>query len=160
MGKRGPAKKPTALKLLTGNPGKRPLPENEPKPQVGFKNCPEHLTGAARDFWNEWAPILSRCGIATEADTQAFIYAAEQHAEYVFCRDNVAIEGRVIVGVGSMGQEVRTKNPHWDMAQQALKNVTQILKEFGMTPSSRSGVERVGPKEDPDSIDSFSKEIG
>jgi hypothetical protein len=30
----GPKPKPTSLKLVQGNPGKRPIPEDEPKPEV------------------------------------------------------------------------------------------------------------------------------
>lgn len=151
--------KPTQLKILTGNPGKRPLPVNEPTPTAGLRKCPKHLKGAAKKFWLEWAPILDGCGISTEADTQAFIYAAEQHGEYVYNSERIAIEGRVIEQVGSMGQITRSQNPHWNMAQQALKNVTRFLTEFGMTPSSRSRVEKTGPKEDPDSLESFRKEV-
>ena len=32
MGRRGPAPKPTAIKILEGNPGKQKLNHNEPKP--------------------------------------------------------------------------------------------------------------------------------
>ena len=34
---RGRRPKPTALKLIEGNPGKRPLPRDEPTPPVGAK---------------------------------------------------------------------------------------------------------------------------
>jgi hypothetical protein len=32
MGRRGPPPQPTKLRLLSGNPGKRPLPRAEPQP--------------------------------------------------------------------------------------------------------------------------------
>lgn len=48
---------PTALKLITGNPGKRQLPENEPKP-TGKLEKPKWLKGKAGKIWNETAPKL------------------------------------------------------------------------------------------------------
>ena len=40
MATRGRKPKPTALKVLEGNPGKRPLNENEPIPPKGSIKCP------------------------------------------------------------------------------------------------------------------------
>jgi hypothetical protein len=34
MGKRGPSPKPTSLKVLQGNPGKRKINKSEPKPHM------------------------------------------------------------------------------------------------------------------------------
>lgn len=39
----GPKPKPTAIKILEGNPGKRPLNLNEPKPQRIAPECPVYL---------------------------------------------------------------------------------------------------------------------
>ena len=36
--------KPTYLKVLEGNPGKRPLNENEPKPKPSAPKCPAWLS--------------------------------------------------------------------------------------------------------------------
>jgi hypothetical protein len=44
MGHRGPPPKPTALKLIAGNPGKKALPKDEPKPKVELPSKPRHLT--------------------------------------------------------------------------------------------------------------------
>ena len=43
MATRGRKPKPTALKVLEGNPGKRPLNENEPIPPKGSIKCPSWL---------------------------------------------------------------------------------------------------------------------
>ena len=43
MATRGRKPKPTALKVLEGNPGKRPLNENEPKPERKAPECPSWL---------------------------------------------------------------------------------------------------------------------
>lgn len=39
---------PTQLKVLNGNPGKRPLNQNEPKPKPVMPECPSWLNGYAK----------------------------------------------------------------------------------------------------------------
>ncbi|MGQ7169689.1 phage terminase small subunit P27 family, partial [Escherichia sp. R-CC3] len=38
----GPPKTPTHLRLVRGNPSKRPINENEPKPAAGVPPTPKH----------------------------------------------------------------------------------------------------------------------
>ena len=45
---RGRKPKPTALKKLEGNPGKRPLNELEPVPPTVALRCPNYLLPEAR----------------------------------------------------------------------------------------------------------------
>src|SRR5262249_22001030 len=41
---RGRRPKPTRLKVITGNPGKRPLNEHEPRPEPQIPPCPSELS--------------------------------------------------------------------------------------------------------------------
>ena len=43
--------KPTAIKELEGNPGKRKLNKKEPKPEKGMPVCPEWLLPEAKAEW-------------------------------------------------------------------------------------------------------------
>ena len=65
MAKRGRKPKPTALKKLEGNPGKRPLNELEPLPQVTMLRCPNWLEPEAKKEWRRLAPVLIGAGILT-----------------------------------------------------------------------------------------------
>lgn len=67
----GRPRKPTALRILQGNAGRRPLPEGEPKPNVGAEP-PDWLSLEDRKQWDKWAPRYIRLGILTELDTPAF----------------------------------------------------------------------------------------
>ena len=44
--------KPTALKKLEGNPGKRKLNTKEPVPGKGMPDCPKWLLPVAKEEWN------------------------------------------------------------------------------------------------------------
>ena len=51
MAVRGRKPKPTAIKLLEGNPGTRPLTESEPTPPKGQIKCPTWLMPEAKKEW-------------------------------------------------------------------------------------------------------------
>ena len=48
MAQRGRKPKPTAMKVLEGNPGGRPLNKNEPKPDKKAPRCPAWLEEEAK----------------------------------------------------------------------------------------------------------------
>ena len=48
MATRGRKPKPTAMKVLEGNPGKRPLNFAEPHPEKKLPDCPEWLEDEAK----------------------------------------------------------------------------------------------------------------
>src|ERR1041384_4289249 len=49
---RGRRPTPTRLKMLTGNPGKRPLNGDEPRPDENIPECPPELGPVARAEWD------------------------------------------------------------------------------------------------------------
>ncbi len=69
--------KPTALKVLQGNPGQRKLNTREPKPPAGVVVRPGHLSGAAVAIWDELAPIAMAMGTLTPADVAPFVTLCE-----------------------------------------------------------------------------------
>ena len=65
-------KKPTQLKVIEGNRGKRELPKDEPKPQPTAPPTPKDIDTAAKKTWNRLAPIAERLGLLTEVDGDSF----------------------------------------------------------------------------------------
>ena len=72
MATRGRKPKPTALKVLEGNPGKRPLNDREPVPPKATLKCPAWLLPEAKKEWKRLAPALEAMGVLTMADLTAF----------------------------------------------------------------------------------------
>lgn len=62
--------RPAALKLIDGNPGKRPIPI-EPEPG-GDVRKPKGLRGRASAIWDELAPILEDMGTLKSPDAHLF----------------------------------------------------------------------------------------
>ncbi|KAB0993994.1 phage terminase small subunit P27 family, partial [Cronobacter sakazakii] len=46
----GPPKTPTHLRLVRGNPSKRPINKNEPQPPAGVPPTPKHFDKQAK-YW-------------------------------------------------------------------------------------------------------------
>lgn len=67
MATRGRKPKPTAIKLLEGNPGKHPLNEYEPVPPKATVKCPSWLLPEAKKEWKRLAPSLEAMGVLTIA---------------------------------------------------------------------------------------------
>jgi phage terminase small subunit len=68
---RGRRPKPTPLKVLTGNPGKRPLNKNEPRPDVLIPECPPELGPVARREWDRVVGDLAALRLLTNLDRAA-----------------------------------------------------------------------------------------
>lgn len=64
--------KPTAIKKLEGNPGKRKLNRKEPVPAKGMPECPDWLLPEAKAEWERLCEKLSDMGVLTEIDMAAF----------------------------------------------------------------------------------------
>lgn len=58
--------KPTAVKKLEGNPGKRKLNTKEPVPAKGMPACPDWLMPEAKKEWERLAKLMNQMGVLTE----------------------------------------------------------------------------------------------
>lgn len=148
MGRRGPAPEPTALKRLKGNPGKRPLNREEPRPPSTMPRCPSHLTGEARAEWRRVARTLYELGLLTGVDRAALAVYCQAWARWVKAEGQVAKHGEVVkTAAGNVMQ-----NPYLSIANRAMRQMRDMARELGMTPSARSQI-RVAPPEEPSLAD-------
>jgi len=132
----GPKPKPTALKILEGNPGKRPLNLNEPKPLRIAPKCPDWLLEEAKKEWKRFTPELERLGLLTRIDRVAFIGYCQNYAIYIETEKYLKENGRVMK---TKSGAIKTR-PEVYIANNALKFVRSFASEFGLTPSSRGRI--------------------
>lgn len=64
----GQRPKPTHLKVVTGNPGKRKLNDKEPRSAREVPSPPEHLTDWSKTAWGRMTVLLDGMGVLTVAD--------------------------------------------------------------------------------------------
>ena len=75
--------KPTSLKVLEGNPGKRQLNPNEPKLDASVPKCPAWLSKEAKREWKRLVPFLEQAGLLTQVDRAAFAGYCQSYADWV-----------------------------------------------------------------------------
>lgn len=157
---RGRKNKPTALKELEGNPGKRALNEKEPKPDAAIPECPKHLTGEARKEWDRVTHELYDLGILTKIDRGALAAYCQAWLDFVYASGKVDEEGEVITTQkldkegNVIGEGGKYLNPWVGIKQSAMDRVVRIGAEFGMTPASRTRIKVETPSEE-DEMASF-----
>ena len=128
--------KPTAIKLLEGNPGKRALNHAEPKPRVVLPRPPEHLSDDEKAKWKLTVKELYPLGLITTIDKDALAMYCVIFVRWLKAEKMVREKGEIIkTAAGNIIQ-----NPYLSIANRALDQLNKLGAEFGMTPSSRSRV--------------------
>lgn len=145
MVKPGPKPKPTKVKKLKGNPGKRALPKNEPQPGVPtiVPKPPTYLPSGAKKIWRKEAPKLIRLGVLSELDYKAFsmcclvLWRHEEAEKQMKKAGNNTLEGALSTTPSGYQEYSVLLN----LSHKSMDLAMKYLAEFGMTPSSRSRIE-------------------
>lgn len=131
--------KPTVLKLVTGNPGKRALNKTEPKPQRQIPSCPAHLHDSGKVAWGRLSVLLDRMGVLTEADAFTLERLCDCYTDILECRALIERDGRTYTS--DQGGNILIKaNPAVAQLRAADAQFKSYLVEFGLTPAARSKV--------------------
>ncbi len=141
---RGRKPTPSNLVKLHGNPGKRAINKDEAKPKAKLPACPAHLTGEARREWKRTGGHLLALGLVTEIDRGALALYCQAWGRWVDAEKNLTQFGTVIKAPGGFLMQ----SPYLAIANKAQQQMTKLLVEFGMSPSSRSRVTPVEQRED------------
>jgi P27 family predicted phage terminase small subunit len=129
--------KPTALKILEGNPGRRPI--GKAIERIADLEPPAFITGQALEEWNR----------AVAAMPPGFFSAADAPTMAVYCLAwvmhrralaTVATEGQT--AISSMGQKV--PHPMLAVVRQQVDTILRAGDRLGMSPVARARFER-GP---------------
>ena len=136
MGAVGRPPKPTALKLLQGNPGKRPLNKREPRPEAGAPTRPEWLLPEAKREWNRIVPELVRMGLLAKIDRASLAAYCQCWARYVEAQKDIETHGATFeTATGYLAPR-----PSVGIANQMLQRISALSAKFGFTPSDRGRI--------------------
>ena len=126
--------KPTALKVLEGNPGKRPINGREPKPPSSQPTCPSHLSPTAKAEWKRLAGTLNRIGLLTQVDRTTLAAYCQAYGKWVEAERRLA-ETPTLLKLPSGYIQV---SPWVTISNKQLELMAKYMAELGITPSSRS----------------------
>lgn len=154
-GTRGPLPKPSALKLLEGNPGKRALNLSDGvNPRVEIPSAPRHLGKAARKEWMRVTPILEELGLISGLDRTALALYCQATGRMFELEES--FNGKVKIKeaegkeyVDAVYEVSHSVTPSGYAQQSVLvqlikshrEQVNRYLMHFGMSPAARARVQ-------------------
>lgn len=135
MATRGRKPKPTAQKVLEGNPGKRRLTVGEPRPGASqVRRMPRGLSPRAQELWHRLADDMADLGMFSDVDIPAFMLMAEHYAVARAALAIVTEDGMTVVDENGLAR----KHPLLQVFRDNSTAFRAYATEFGMTPSSRA----------------------
>lgn len=137
MGRRGPAPKPTALKVIEGTFRPDRAPVREPKPKVAAPAKPKGLTQRASREWDRVVPQLLAVRVLTELDLAVLVGYCESWSLYWKAKAEVGKRGITVVA----GSGTRIANPAVGVMNRAYRDYVLAGRELGLTPAARSRIE-------------------
>ena len=138
---------PTNLRILRGNPSKRPLNKGEPKPPIP-ETCPEppeYLSAVAAEEWRRTGPQAHVLGLLTRLDITLFSVYCENYARWraaVAALAEAAANDPETHGLVITDDDGELKiNPLVRVVSQASRDLLRFAMEFGLTPVARSHIQ-------------------
>src|SRR4051794_18536415 len=125
---RGRKPKPAGMSTRRQSRDGMPVPKLPP--------CPPHLRDEARKEWFRTGRKLLSFGLVTEIDVAALAVYCQAWGRWVEAEDQLHKFGTVIKSPN--GYPI--PSPYLPIANKAMEQMTRLLVEFGMSPSSRSRV--------------------
>ena len=178
---RGRTPKPTNLKIVTGTARADRLNADEPRPDPTPPKCPSWLDAEAKRVWRKLQPELTRIGVLTSADGEAFAGYCVAWSEFRAATEILRAEGRIVLAGGTPIETEETMTveengktatttrtvvhvvgarrvPHPAVAQQrsAMRLIREYSSLFGLDPSSRSRI-KAAPVEAVDELKAFAE---
>ncbi len=137
---KGRKPKPSVLKKLEGNPGKRMQNLEEAQVLPSIPTCPGHLNRYGREEWNRISKELFELGLLSEIDRAALAAYCSAYGRWVQVELKLKKSRLIVTTTNGNG----IQNPLVGMANKLRHQVIAFAAEFGMTPSSRSRVRAEG----------------
>lgn len=137
----GPPPKPARLRVLSGNPSKRPLhPEPEPELATGL-SPPAFLTTEGLTEWDRLVPELESLKLLAAIDAGMIAGLCQSWSTFVRCSE--ILNGDDAPDVGSMDW----RRLH-ATANESHRHYLRLGSEFGLSPSARGRLS-VEPEDSP-----------
>jgi P27 family predicted phage terminase small subunit len=155
----GPRPTPIPLRLLRGNPGKRPIGAHiEPERPAEPPEPPPFLAKHAQDEWWRVAPGLHQMGLLTVLDVMPLAAYCMAYARWRAAEEGLARTAEF--SPRTSGLLIRTMdgnaraNPLARIAAAAAADMVRYAAEFGFSPAARARI-AAGPFADPPSGGKF-----
>lgn len=117
----------------------QPCRHGGPNLPVQIPDMPPDMGPAAQACWKQVTVELERAGLVGEIDQKALRLLCEEWEIYLEALDAIRDKGIVITNINKNGS-VTVINPAVRIRADVAKRIITLLKNFGMTPSARTGI--------------------
>jgi P27 family predicted phage terminase small subunit len=137
---------PTHLRLLQGNPQRRPIPADEPQPLQLLEAPPplQFIEAYAKEEWQRLAPELVRMGLMTLVDSAPFAAYCVSYAHWRSAEEALALHAakdpvmRGLIVRSKAGTAM--ENPLMYISRRSAQEMLRFAAEFGFTPAARARI--------------------
>ena len=152
MGKRGPPKQPTKIKIARGT--LRESRASEPQPPADGVAMPSHLGEVAATRWRELLPMLQSVRVMTRADVEALARYCDTYEWWLATRAKLRKEGDTYPILND-GGEVKyiAQRPEVAIAHKLAQQLRQLEQDFGLNPAARASLHVEKPETTSDEED-------
>ena len=140
---RGRKPKPTFLKLVSGNPGHRPLNLDEPEPSVAISSTRRRGSVHGSGFCGTKRFELRHRACCACSTRRCSKFSSLRKAFTEHAAQKVEQLGGVVAAPVT---KQPMKNPYLSILNQQAAIMTKCISEMGFSPSSRSRVKVVGKR--------------
>lgn len=143
MGKRGPAGKPTQLRILHGDKPSR-INTDEPVAPDGLPEPPDYMGDEAREVWADTVANLASMRILSPADRDALACYCEAVVTHRKASELLTKSG---ILVRTQRGNLPMRNPLLAVQRDQAALIRVLAREFGLTPSARSDIHTGGRRD-------------
>ncbi len=135
---RGPKPTPRNLRLVRGTDRPDRMNDNEPILPVSIPDAPDYLEPDEIKIFVDTAEKLARMRVMTEYDVDALAIYAVNFVRWKEATSHLRDMGMMVRSPNNFPMQ----NPYLSVANGAQRECLRILVEFGLTPSSRTRVNK------------------
>lgn len=123
-----------------------------PEPDIEIPPMPEGMSEDAESTWVDITSELEEMGLISKIDQIPMRLLCDSYGTYLSAQENIVKNGITVIHkkFGKDGDiENEVENPAIKIRDTAFQQIHRICREFGMTPSSRTGIKssKDAPKE-------------
>jgi P27 family predicted phage terminase small subunit len=139
------------LKLIRGNPGRRPLNPKEATPPVQIPEPPTLLKDEALREWNRVTPLLADVGLISKLDRAVIASYCQTWARWIDCERMLESTGLIVESPNGYPMY----SPYLAQANRAIDQMRRLSEQMGLTGSSRSRIKAGDPASGGDAAEKF-----
>jgi P27 family predicted phage terminase small subunit len=130
-------KKPIDLKLLEGNPGKRPI-KKQKKIDANNLKCPIWLCSEAKEEWKIILRILKKLNLISTLDKTILAMYCQNYARWKQAEEELNSEK-----LKTLGQRGPIINPLVKISQSYQTRMKISIEKLGLSPSDRANLDMI-----------------